>query len=248
MPRYIGRTFDPRVHVIDANGDPVTGATVTVKILKPNGNVWDGTWNATHLSDGIYYTNFTPDEVGDWTVIFSCSNPKFSKAIVYHISYPVSFQFPKTGMNQVFPSDTNWYELFTAYSEDYTQRKLYMASFRQINNENAQKNLSFIFNMDAIRSMNLEGTFDSGVIYYLVLELTQEGDYTYFWTQNKSFLLQSYGQDDNGTQNMTTPLECRNFDIQVRIPSPGPGTNQEIRGWLAVTVDNSSQGGSYIGD
>ena len=124
-----------------------------------------------------------------------------------------------------------------------------MASFRQTNNENAQKNLSFIFNMDAIRSMNLEGTFDSRS-HLLSRPRIDSGRRLplYFWTQTKSFLLQSYGQDGNGTQNMTTLLECRNFDIQVRMHSPGPGTNQEIRGWLAVTVDNSSQGGSYIGD
>ena len=107
MPRYVGKPLDAKVHVIDANGDPVTGASVSVKVLDPSGQDWDGTWAATYLSDGIYYTQITPDEAGDWTFIFSCSNPKFTKAIVYRVCYPTSYAAPLNGMNQVFPTDTS---------------------------------------------------------------------------------------------------------------------------------------------
>ena len=63
MPRYVNNPLIAKVHVIDANGDPVTGATVSVKVLDPDGQDWDGTWNANYYSDGVYYTEITPDRL-----------------------------------------------------------------------------------------------------------------------------------------------------------------------------------------
>ena len=103
MPRYVGKTLDPESTRHRRQRRPRHRSYSDSEDSQAQRQDWDGTWNATHLSDGIYYTKFTPDEAGDWTFIFSCSNPKFAKAIVYHISYPVSFQFPKTGMNSGFP-------------------------------------------------------------------------------------------------------------------------------------------------
>jgi hypothetical protein len=240
MPRYVGKQLDAKVHLIDANGDPVTGASVTVKVLDPQGRDWDGSWAATYLSDGIYYTSFTPDEGGDWTVIFSCGNPKFTKAVVYHISYPVSFSAPLNGMNQIFPSDTNWYVLFTSYQEDWVQRKLYYFTIKQTNNENAQKTVSVLFNLDSVRSIEMELTLDSGTLYYVVLRHTESSNYTYYVTTAETMFLHLGGQDDNGQQNLAIPLECRNFDVQARIPAPGPGTNQMVQAHIAVSGDYSA--------
>jgi hypothetical protein len=246
MPRYVERPIDAKVHVVDANGDPVTGASVSVKVLEPSGQDWDGTWSATYLSDGIYYTQFTPDEAGDWTVIFSCGNPKFTKAIVYRVNFPSSFQAPLNGMNQVAPTDTNWYVLFAQNQEDWVQKKLYCVSLRQTNDENAQKAISVIFNLDNVNSINLDYTFDANTEYYLLLSIDVNGNYSYEWLTSKTLILKAGGQDDNGSQWSSIPLECRVLGLQVSIPG-GPGTNQTVQAHMAVSVDFGQQG-SYIGD
>ena len=246
MPRYVEKPLDAKVHVIDANGDPVTGASVIVKVLDPSGSDWDGTWAATYLSDGIYYTQITPDEAGDWIFIFSCSNPKFTKAIVYRVCYPTSFAAPLNGMNQVFPTDTNWAVLFYPYNEDWIQRKLYQFTIQQSNNENAAKTIEVIFNLDSVRSINMSAELDSGVLYYVQLDISDVENYSYTITPQKTMILRVPGRDDNGTQESSMPLECRNFDVVVRVTGAA-GTNQVIEGNMAVAMDYGHNQ-SYIGD
>ena len=246
MPRYVGKTLDAKVHVIDANGDPVTGASVFVKVLEPSGQDWDGTWSATYLSDGIYYTQITPDKAGDWTFIFTCANPKLSKTIVYRVCYPTSYSAPLNGMNQVFPTDTDWRVLFTPYNEDWIQRKIYTFMMKQSNNENDPKTIEVIFDLDSVRSINMSATLDSGVLYYVQLEISETTNYTYEFLQEKTMLLKVPGKDDNGPQWSSMPLECRNFDVQVRVTGSA-GTNQMIQGFLAVAMDYGHNQ-SYIGD
>jgi hypothetical protein len=245
MPRYVGKTLDAKVHVIDANGDPVTGASVSVKVLDPSGQDWDGTWSADYLSDGIYYTQITPDKAGDWTFIFSCSNPKFSKVIVYRVCYPTSYSAPLNGMNHVFPSDTSWQVLFMQYNEDWIQRKIYMVTIEQSNNENAAKTIEILFGLDSVRSINMSASLDSGVLYYIMLDIVDE-NYTYTISETKSMFLKVGGQDDNGSQWSSMPLECRNYDVQVRVTGAA-GTNQEIKGHISVSGDYGPNE-SYIGD
>ena len=245
MPRYVGKPLDAKVHVIDANGDPVTGASVSVKVLDPSGQDWDGTWAATYLSDGIYYTQITPDEGGDWTFIFSCSNPKFAKTLVYRVCYPTSYAAPLNGMNQVFPTDTSWKVLFTPYDEDWIQRKIYRFTLEQSNDENDPKTIEVIFNLDGVRSINMSATLDSGVVYYVQLELS-DTNYDYELLTQKTMLLKVHGEDDNGTQWSSMPLECRNYDVQVRVTGAA-GTNQKIEGNISVSGDYGPNQ-SYIGD
>jgi hypothetical protein len=246
MPRYVEKPLDAKVHVIDANGDPVTGASVSVKVLDPSGSDWDGTWAATYLSDGIYYTQITPDEAGDWTFIFSCSNPKFTKAIVYRVCYPTSYAAPLNGMNQVFPVDTSWQILFQPYNEDWIQRKIYMVTIMQSNDETAAKDIEIILNLDGVRSINMSATLDSGVLYYIMLDIADEDNYTYTINTQKTMFLKVGGRDNNGDQWSSMPLECRNYDVQVRVTG-AVGTNQMIQGHISTTQDYSPNQ-SYIGD
>ena len=231
--------------MIDANGDPVTGATVSVKVLDPAGQDWDGTWNATYLQRRHLLHQITPDEAGDWTFIFSCSNPKFAKTLVYRVCYPTSYAAPLNGMNHVFPTDTSWQVLFTPYNEDWIQRKIYRFTIEQRNDENDPKTIEIIFNLDSVRSINMSATLDSGVVYFVQLELS-DTNYDYELLTQKTMLLKVHGEDDNGTQWSSMPLECRNYDVQVRVTGAA-GTNQEIEGNISASGDYGPNQ-SYIGD
>ena len=145
MPRYVNNPLIAKVHVIDANGDPVTGATVSVKVLDPAGQDWDGTWNANYYSDGVYYTEITPDESGDWTFIFTCSNPKFSKAIVFCISdLDVFLEKPAKRLDLTPPVQSQWYTVCDLEGI----LKVYKFGLSQVNDGAAVKNFSVRITVD----------------------------------------------------------------------------------------------------
>ena len=67
MTRLVNQEIETKVQVIDANGDPVTGAVVSYKVLD-EADVSFVTGAMTHVGDGIYSCTWEPDEKGEWTV------------------------------------------------------------------------------------------------------------------------------------------------------------------------------------
>jgi len=63
---------------IEADGDPVLGATVTAKYGK-KGTAFSS-WTSTPVTEeggGFYRADFTPDSAGHWGIRGECSNPKW---------------------------------------------------------------------------------------------------------------------------------------------------------------------------
>ena len=240
MPRYVGNNLIAKVHVVDANGDPVTGATVNVRFLTPYGVDWDGEWSADNLGYGVYGIQIQPDQSGDWTAIFSCANPKFSKAIIYHVNYPHSFQAPLTGMNNIVDPTVGWHVLFQQFNEDYVQRKIYFINLIQTNNENASKFVDILFNLDSVMSINkVNFELESGVEYFFQL-IPANANYDFELVSSKRLLLRTWGQDDNGNQEMGMPLECRNYSLQLYLRTE-PGTSQAYEARIMVARDYGAQ-------
>ena len=84
MPRYVGKPLDAKVHVIDANGDPVTSAAVSWKVYDDE-DAGFSSGTMTHFADGIYTCTWTPNAVGEWTAQCYSSNPKFRKSFTYYV-------------------------------------------------------------------------------------------------------------------------------------------------------------------
>jgi hypothetical protein len=92
----------------------------------------------------------------------------------------------------------------------------------------------------------MSANLDSGVLYYIMLDIDETANYTYTITTQKTMFLKVGGRDDNGEQWSSMPLECRNYDVQVRVTGAA-GTNQMIQGHISVAMDYGHNQ-SYIGD
>jgi YtkA-like len=220
MPRYVNNPLIAKVHVIDANGDPVTGATVQVKVLDPNGQDWDGTWNANYYSDGVYYTEITPDESGDWTFIFTCSNPKFSKAIVFYISdLDVFLEKPAKRLDLTPPVQSQWYTVCDLEG----MLKVYKFGLSQVNDGAAMKNFSVRITVDGRAMVEAGVDANSGNGY----SFTQNGDVTSYAVDTTDESLFGYYSYAGVTQPKTFPQECKSVKIEVCMNSAA-GSNQAL--------------------
>ncbi|MCD6176815.1 MAG: carboxypeptidase regulatory-like domain-containing protein [Candidatus Cloacimonetes bacterium] len=63
------------VQVTDAYGDPVSGATCTFDIYKPDMTLWQNDVPTTYLGNGVYYNNSltAPSTYGSYTYIANCT-------------------------------------------------------------------------------------------------------------------------------------------------------------------------------
>jgi len=77
----VNETITAAIILIDSNGDPVTGATVTAKYGKKGTafSSWS-TATVTEEGGGIYRADFTPNSSGHWGVRFDCTTPNYTGA------------------------------------------------------------------------------------------------------------------------------------------------------------------------
>jgi hypothetical protein len=238
MPRYVNQQIDARIQLIDINSDPVTGATVTITVLDEQGNNWDGTWNCAYLSEGVYHATFTPEREGDWTAIFKCGNPKFSKAIVYHVSDVASPELewhPVPTQIQVGnpPVQNDWITVC-----DLTGNiKLLFCHIFQVNGETATKNIEYEITDDVSTITGSVSGMENGTIYNLIQE--QEHQWSFSLGGGQHMLPCAYrGYDtiDGNEQVLCTEnIQVTRFKLRMRITSV-PGTNQNITGSVTPLV------------
>ena len=221
MPRYVGKPLIAKVHVIDANGDPVTGATVQVKVLDPAGQDWDGTWNANYYSDGVYYTEITPDESGDWTFIFTCSNPKFSKAIVYHVNPADAWKVqPYKYLYLEPPTQNQWFDVCDIEGT----LRIFTVSFWQSNGESNNKEVELQVSIDNGEWMSTGRTLPNS-----------EGNTLFTPPSGTSIEVDTTGEALFGLyafagilpEPKNIPRECSRLRVQARMTSAN-GTNQNF--------------------
>jgi len=72
---FLGQTERLRVEFTDFSGDPIDPATVTLRILKPDGTLvtYDSSSGVTNdptptEGDGVFYRDTLMDQVGDWQI------------------------------------------------------------------------------------------------------------------------------------------------------------------------------------
>lgn len=71
--------------LFDANGNPATGKTVTASVYDETDTFYSSPAVSEIASTGIYQASFTPDTLGEWTIIFDCTDPNATDAMTYFI-------------------------------------------------------------------------------------------------------------------------------------------------------------------
>ena len=153
MTRLVNREIETKVQVIDTNGDPVTGAVVSYKVLD-EADVSFVTGAMTHVGDGIYSCTWEPDEEGEWTIECYSSNPKLKKSFTYHVeTTPQAWWkncWRKSGGYSMQTNNPTLEGYLTAIdiSDGVTGVKLDYIWINQSNNESAAKNVAVEITLD----------------------------------------------------------------------------------------------------
>ena len=90
MTRLVSNNINSLVQVVDSNGDKVTDAVVNYKVYfydEEDTERWivASSGLMTHIGDGLYQAEWTPNTVGEYTFFAYCSNPKFNESYTYNI-------------------------------------------------------------------------------------------------------------------------------------------------------------------
>ena len=81
--------------MVDSNGDKVTDAVVNYKVYfydYDDDEVWEIAESGlmTHIGDGLYQAEWTPEFTGEYTFYAYSTNPKFHESYTYFIEEPSS--------------------------------------------------------------------------------------------------------------------------------------------------------------
>jgi hypothetical protein len=90
MTRLVGNDINSLVQVVDSNGDKVTDAVVNYKVYfydYDDDEVWEVAQSGlmTHIGDGLYQAEWTPNFYGEYVFYAYSSNPKFHESYTYFI-------------------------------------------------------------------------------------------------------------------------------------------------------------------
>ena len=236
MVKPLNTSIPVRVQVIDANSDPVTGATVQIKVIMPNGSDWDGTWSMTHLGDGIYAAEFEPDVEGVWVAQCFSANPKFRKSFTYTVGYDGWVQQSYVWSVQSNPTQDVWITIIDESCGTIPQA----INFAQDNEDSTQKFCRIEVTMDNVVMegyYNLyphEHTVEPGAILALYYANTggpnnTPGIATHPNDQSRGAWGQSMGDSSQSEADFAVQPEagCKHFMIRVKLVSAA-GTNQTI--------------------
>lgn len=146
MTRYVNEDAETKVQVLDSNGNPATGATVLYKIYDEADVLFDS-GSMSHIADGIFTLQWTPDAVGEWTFEAYSSNPKFRDSKVYKIESILAFKHKPDIYDLHEPPDLNtWYTPLDVSGG----ARVKLIAMEQTNNESATKNIEWEFTIDGV--------------------------------------------------------------------------------------------------
>ena len=90
MTRLVGNDINSLVQVVDSNGDKVTDAVVNYKVYfydYDDDEVWEVAQSGlmTHIGDGLYQAEWTPNFYGEYVFYAYSTNPKFHESYTYFV-------------------------------------------------------------------------------------------------------------------------------------------------------------------
>lgn len=85
MPYYKDRAITAFILLLDTDGDPATGATVTAQVYDEAYGAFSNPTVTEISTSGIYRASFTPDAEGFWTIVFDCADPNVTAPMVYRV-------------------------------------------------------------------------------------------------------------------------------------------------------------------
>ena len=139
MTRYVGTNIEVYTQVVDSNGAPVTGATLSYNVIFDGESTGSGTMQ--HVADGIYVGDFTPAEAGEYAFEVYNEALGFRKTYSYHAeNMPADLNLVQqiSNGNQIInPNQNQWYNVIT----ENGGLEVYSVSFYQLNNEAAAKDI-----------------------------------------------------------------------------------------------------------
>jgi hypothetical protein len=239
MTRLVNNSINSLVQVVDSNGDKVTDAVVNYKVYfydYDDDEVWEVAQSGlmTHIGDGLYQAEWTPNFYGEYVFYAYSSNPKFHESYTYFIedanvgSKYVWVHKPIQFTDIQLPVVQNtWYPIL---SESGGVRGLYLTVVQQ-NNEAEAKNIEFEITVDGeIHST----TINAQNLHYHSVALGIDDDYNLMSCVHDSFpgyMMMGRTYYGNGII-LTVPLECRSLAVRIRMIS-AVGTNQALQGRCA---------------
>lgn len=73
------------VIVLNANGEPATGATVTAEVFDEGYLSFSEPTVSEIGATGVFYASFTPDAEGLWTILFDCASPNMTRSYSWYV-------------------------------------------------------------------------------------------------------------------------------------------------------------------
>ena len=71
--------------LLDTDGDPATGATVTCQVYDEAHAAFSNPTVNEISTSGVYHADFTPDAEGYWSVVFDCADPNVSAPMAFRV-------------------------------------------------------------------------------------------------------------------------------------------------------------------
>lgn len=232
MVRLVNTAIETKVQVLDSEGDPAAGATVNY-IVYDEADASFATGTMSHIANGLYTAQWTPDAAGEWTFEAYSSNPKFRKSFVFWIE-TASAAVTKFGWKlyntltdtRAPPTQNVYHEVFDLADGS----KLHYITVEQNNDETDAKNVDIRFTIDG-QTYELIGTaLAHGEIYYIYWEdIGQDPPAAKLKIRNDSPLtiFGMAAEDSLGAKTPRTALEMHDCKFEYRMTSV-PGTNQTL--------------------
>lgn len=228
MTRLVNNSINSLVQVVDSNGDKVTDAIVNYKVYFYDYDETE-TWIVatsglmTHIGDGLYQAEWTPQFTGEYTFYAYSTNPKFHESYTYFVeAASTKVWVEQEAINSYLnpPVQNEWVTLLDAAGGV----KVDTVIFYQLNDETGQKNIEFrIYPNDGA-----DKGFSVGINHndFFIVSLQQSNSN---WTcSQQSINPRFFGRTySSGVLIVSIPFECRDILIQYRITS-ALGTNQKL--------------------
>jgi hypothetical protein len=251
MTRLVNNSINSLVQVVDSNGDKVTDAVVNYKVYfydYDDDEVWEIAESGlmTHIGDGLYQVEWTPEFYGEYVFYAYSTNPKFHESYTYFIedvgdtlgqfdfNHVTKFydgyghNYAMTGVVQDVWQEIQsiTYHSMNVYDTEYYE-VIGILMF-QYNGEGAAKNIEVRITIDdeVIQCSNGSGFSWNSSIWQVI----QIGMF-------KRLVYNPASNADEGDTSLELPIlrtaygglpiKCNEMKIEARCRS-APGTNQSI--------------------
>jgi hypothetical protein len=230
MARYANKEIVSLVQVLDSDGNPANDAVVHFVIYDGDEESDSGDMAYISESAGLYITGWTPTEAGEWTIVISCSNPKFYKAFSYNVANPDALVWTyhtqwEWDVQMTWPPGTGFANLL------YGSKGIrpYLITFWWDNDEHTdERTFSFQACIDGVLLGNQQDLMTSNIVqgqhtYYL--KLNPAGEPQFVCDADDKFTM--FGPAAGfGDVVSDRPFECHTFYFQIAFDDvDGAGTN-----------------------